>query len=74
MIYIIGKCLLRDRLKDAHMTQLELAERLQVKEQQINKYVNDRQGMSLKVAKNISAVLNCRIEDLYKWIEVGNNK
>jgi DNA-binding XRE family transcriptional regulator len=30
--------------------------------------------MSLQVAKNIAAILNCNIEDLYEWIEVGNNE
>lgn len=56
------------------MTQWELAERLNVREQQINKYVNDRQGMSLQVAKNIASVLDCQMEDLYEWIEVGENE
>jgi transcriptional regulator with XRE-family HTH domain len=38
------------------MTQAKLAERLGVSEQQMNKYVNDRQRMSINVAKNISAI------------------
>lgn len=74
MAYIVGRCLLRKLLHRADMTQLELAEKLNVKEPQINKYVNDRQGMSMQAAKNISAILNCDIEDLYEWIEVGNNE
>ncbi len=49
------------------MTQLELAELLGVTEQQINKYVNDRQRMSIEVARNISYVCNCQMEDLYEW-------
>lgn len=69
MAYIVGRCLLREKLRKADMTQLELADRLQVKEQQINKYVNDRQGMHIQVAKNISAILNCSMDDLYEWIE-----
>lgn len=74
MAYVVGRCLLREKLKDADMTQAELAIKLNVTEQQINKYVNNRQGMSLRVAKNIASVLNCTIEDLYEWIEVGNNE
>lgn len=74
MAYKVGRCLLRSRLKDADLTQLELADKLHVKEPQINKYVNDRQGMSLEVAKNIASILNCQIEELYEWIEVGNNE
>ncbi len=56
------------------MTQLELAELMYVSEQQINKYVNDRQGMTYQVAGNIASVLNCRMEDLYEWYEVGSNE
>lgn len=53
------------------MTQNELADRLNITVQQINKYVMNKQKMSLPVAKNVSVVLNCKIEDLYEWIEVG---
>jgi DNA-binding XRE family transcriptional regulator len=53
------------------MTQLELAEEMGITVQQINKYVNNKQLMSLKVAKNIAAILNCHIDDLYEWKEVG---
>lgn len=63
----VGRCLLRKKLYDLDMTQSELAGRLNVTEQQINKYVNDRQRMSIEVAKNISDICNCRIEDLYEW-------
>ncbi|MDO6451889.1 helix-turn-helix transcriptional regulator [Oceanobacillus profundus] len=71
MAYKVGRCLLRKKLKDVGMTQLQLANRLGVSEQQINKYVNNRQKMSLQVAKNIAVILNCHIDDLYEWIEVG---
>lgn len=54
------------------MTQEDLAIALGVSEQQINKYVNNRQGMSLQVAYNISLILNCYIEDLYEWKRVGD--
>ena len=42
--------------------------------QQLNKYVNDRQLMSLEVAKNVSSVLGCQIEDLYEWTDAGRNE
>lgn len=57
------------------MSQRDLAIKLGVTVQQINKYVTDRQRMSIEVAKNISAILNCQIEDLYEWIkEAGDNE
>lgn len=74
MAYKVGRCLLRDRLYDIRMTQLDLAVKLGVKVQQVNKYVLDKQGMSLQVAKNIAVILNCHIEDLYEWIEAGKDE
>jgi len=68
LAYKVGRCLLRSLLRKFDMTQIELADKLNVTEQQINKYVNDRQRMSIEVARNISEILNCRIEDLYEWI------
>jgi len=56
------------------MDQRELAYRLNVTPQQINKYVKNVQGMSLEVAKNISVILGCDINDLYEWNEVGHNE
>lgn len=53
------------------MTQVDLATQLNVTFQQVNKYALDKQLMSLQVAKNIASILNCQIEDLYEWDEVG---
>lgn len=74
LAYKVGRCLLRERLIEADMTQVELAIALGVRVQQINKYVLDKQKMSLQVAYNIAVILNCRIDDLYDWIEVGFNE
>lgn len=69
MAYKVGKCLLNDRLEYANITQSELARKLKVTRQQINKYVTNEQGMSLQVAYNIALILHCKIEDLYEWIK-----
>ena len=53
------------------MTQQELANHLGITVQQINKYVLNRQKMSLETAYSIAQTLNCHIEDLYTWNEVG---
>jgi DNA-binding XRE family transcriptional regulator len=53
------------------MTQVQLAEIMDVRVQQINKYANDKQKMSIETAKTISVILNCPIDDLYEWVEVG---
>lgn len=74
LAYKVGKCLLLEILQSAGMTQTDLATRMDIKVQQINKYVHERQKMSYEVAKNISVILNCRMDDLYEWIEVGDNE
>lgn len=74
MAYKVGRCLLREILDSKRMDQRELAYRLNVTPQQINKYVKNVQGMSLEVAKNISVILGCDINDLYEWNEVGHNE
>jgi DNA-binding XRE family transcriptional regulator len=71
LAYKVGRCLLREHLAKNDMTQQELAEKMGITVQQINKYVLDKQIMSLKVAKNIAAILRCRIDDLYEWEKVG---
>lgn len=74
MAYKVGRCLLQEILDKGGMGQAELARKLHVTRPQINKYVKNAQGMSLQVAYNISRILNCQIEDLYEWIEVGDNE
>ncbi|MEX0595917.1 MAG: helix-turn-helix transcriptional regulator, partial [Candidatus Paceibacterota bacterium] len=44
-------------LHRADMEQVDLAYKLDVTPQQINKYVNDIQRMSIEVAKNIATIL-----------------
>jgi DNA-binding XRE family transcriptional regulator len=70
LAYKVGRCLLSLRLKEAGMDQTDLAYRLNVTKQQINKYATNRQRMSLETAKNISSILGCSMEDLYEWIWV----
>lgn len=78
LAYKVKRCLLRELLRQADMDQRELADLLNVTVQQINKYVLDKQKMSIQVAKNISSILNCTIDDLYEWewldLEVGKNE
>lgn len=70
MAYVVDRCLLRELLKESDMTQSELADRLGITGQQINKYVNNRQKMSIEVAYNVSVILKCNIEDLYEWSRI----
>lgn len=78
LAYRVKRCLLRELLRKADITQRELADLLNVTVQQINKYALDKQKMSIQVAKNISYILNCTVDDLYEWEwiepEVGKNE
>ena len=74
MTYEVGRCLLQDLLDERKMTQQELADKLGMKKQQIQNYVRKNRVMYLPIAKNIASTLNCCIEDLYEWIEVGENE
>ena len=49
------------------MTQQELANRLGISKQQVQKYVKKEHVMTLKTAKNISEILDIPIDDLYEW-------
>ena len=74
MAYQVGRCLLRELLLRNDMSQVELAGLLNVTPQQIQHYVQNNRIMSLKVAKNISEILNCNMDELYDWDEVGTEK
>lgn len=75
MAYQIGKCLLSEWLRHVGMTQSELAERLGVTRQQVNKWATNRQGMSIETAKNIATILGLEtLEDLFQWIPTRTRK
>lgn len=72
MAFRARKCLLRLRLEQTGINQKQLAERVNLSPQMISHYIFMRKVMSLEVAKSISVVLGCSIEDLYEWEHVRN--
>jgi DNA-binding XRE family transcriptional regulator len=72
MAFRVGKCLLRLRLKQAGINQKQLAERVDLSPQMISHFIAKRKTMSLEVAKSISIIVGCSIEDLYEWEHVRN--
>jgi transcriptional regulator with XRE-family HTH domain len=69
MAYRIGKCLLSDKLEELDMTPAELARRLGVHRQQIDKWVNDKSTMTMESAKNVATILGLEHGDqLYEWV------
>lgn len=67
-MYKVGKCKLSDLLKAIDLNQQELAERLNIPKSTISEYVNNKHVMSFERAKNISAEIGCKMEDLYEWV------
>lgn len=65
--FTVGRCLLRDRLAERHMTLTELSDKIGISKQQLSDYANNRFVMSLRNAKIIAYALNCCIDDLYEW-------
>lgn len=55
---------LRDMLKEADMSQSELAEQIGVEKITVNRYIRKERIPNLKAIINISYVLNCELEDL----------
>ena len=48
------------------MTQAELAEKLDVSQQQVNNWVTGRSVPKMKMLLEITDMLNCTIDDLYR--------
>jgi DNA-binding XRE family transcriptional regulator len=68
MRFNIGRCLLRERLKENRMSQQELADLVSIHKSSISEYASGKAKMELKTAKTIANALKCHIDDLYEWI------
>lgn len=64
-----GRCLLQPLLEKANMSQSELARRTGISQRMISYYASDKKRMSVDSMRAISIVLNCRMEDLYEWVD-----
>jgi transcriptional regulator with XRE-family HTH domain len=69
-----GKCLLRQRLREAGITQAQLSEKIKMPIAQVNDYYHHRKKPSLDTARNISHAIGCSIEDLFEWVEVSRRR
>lgn len=68
MAFVRGKCLLLQRLKEANLSQADLAKRSKRSRQLINDYANDRRQMSPETMYLFSFIIDCSMESLYEWI------
>ena len=73
MAYFVGKCQLQVLLDRNGISQQELAKRLGITRQQVNKYSRDKTVMSYQVAYNIAEILGCNMSELYQ-MELSYNE
>lgn len=65
MVVVVGRCRLRQLLKERKMSQSELARLSGRSRQKISDYVNDKKMMSYETALDIAFIIGCLAEDLY---------
>lgn len=61
---------LADMLKDANMTQQELADATGLSKATISAYINKRKVPGLKAVINIAHALNCSVDELIDFEEM----
>lgn len=65
MAYLLGDCLLLDRLKEREMTQSEFARRIDCSRQFVSQLISGDAFMTLEFAINAAEILGCRTTDFY---------
>ncbi|WP_040731073.1 helix-turn-helix domain-containing protein [Paenibacillus dendritiformis] len=63
-----GRCLLKERIKEANMTQAKLARHSGYSPQRISNWANNREPMPFEAAVLFAFILDCHAEDMYEWI------
>lgn len=70
MRYVLGRCLLAERLNAINSSQQALAEKEGYSAQQISDYATGKRKMSLVNAITIAETLGCSVKDLYECVPV----
>lgn len=65
MAYLLGECLLLDRLKEKNISQAAFAKHMDCSRSFVTQLINGDSKMSLEFAINAAHYLNCRVTDLY---------
>ncbi|MVP00392.1 helix-turn-helix domain-containing protein [Paenibacillus lutrae] len=67
MVFEPERCLIPRLLREIGKNQQWLAEQTGYSAQRISDYCNLRYIMGMEVAKSISHIIGCTIDDLYTW-------
>lgn len=63
----VRRCNLKRLLAQRNMTQTELADRLGITVQQLNKYALNHRLPSVELTKSILVELDCSLDELFDW-------
>lgn len=61
------KLLIREVIKEKGFTNKEVANLMGVDQNTISRYAKGRIKITLESAAKLARVLNCKVDDLYKW-------
>ncbi len=67
-MYKVGRSNIKRLLAQKGLTQSELAERLGMSRQQLNRYVQNQRIPNAEITKNIAVELDCEMDDLFEWV------
>lgn len=67
MALLMGRSLLRSRIKQAGLNQKEFAKRLGVNESFVSRVISNDRFFSLERAVNAAEILGCDVKDLNEW-------
>lgn len=65
MAFLLGECLLPDRLKEKEILQADFARYMKCSRSFVSQLISGDAYMSLEFAINAAHFLNCRVTDLY---------
>lgn len=65
MAFLLGECLLPDRLKEKGIKPVDFARHMKCSRSFVSQVISGESNMSLEFAINAAHFLNCRVTDLY---------
>lgn len=65
MAFLLGECLLPDRLEEKGISQADFARHMKCSRSFVTQVITGQARMSLEFAINAAHYLNCRVTDLY---------
>lgn len=68
MKYELGRCLLSERLLEANINVLELAQTLRYRPERLYDFIENKRVMPLQVALSVADTIGCNTRNLYELV------